>query len=255
MVNDAGAPSSEVVDELLGTYSNEERQQGHGEGRGTPSGERFRRENHLGQGGGFRLATRGRIAQKPESPEAVDFTQQGRRCTPCDESSPSLNFCRYVGTREGIRALHLPRVIYVGKCLLLLHRCRHEITFSGVHGDEIPFTSTFRFCYMRRWNQPFATETRRRQRKPKQPNSPHHLTAREPAHRALTGNVAAHAPERLGEGAHHHVHVLRVHAAVLARAPPRLAQRSDAVGLVKVHISLAENIEHKNTNTQITQKS
>ena len=117
MVDDAGASSSEVVDELLGTYSNEERQQGHGEGRGTPSGERFRRENHLGQGGGLRLATRGRIAQKPESPEAVDFTQQGRRRTPCDESSPSLNLCRYVGTREGIRALHLPRAIYVGKCL------------------------------------------------------------------------------------------------------------------------------------------
>ena len=96
MVDDAGASSSEVVDELLGTYSNEERQQGHGEGRGTPSGERFRRENHLGQGGGLGLATRGRIAQKPEPPEALDFTQQGRRCTPCDESSPSLNLCRYI---------------------------------------------------------------------------------------------------------------------------------------------------------------
>lgn len=54
----------------------------------------------------------------------------------------------------------------------------------------------------------------------------------------LTRDVAAHATEGLGEGPHHHVHVLRVHAAVLAGSPPRLAQRSDAVRLVEVNVRL-----------------
>lgn len=55
----------------------------------------------------------------------------------------------------------------------------------------------------------------------------------------LTRDVAAHATEGLGERPHHHVHVLRVHAAVLAGSPPRLAQGSDAVRLVEVNVRLS----------------
>ena len=59
-----------------------------------------------------------------------------------------------------------------------------------------------------------------------------------PPSRLLTDDVAAHATEGLGEGSHHHVHVLRVYAAVLARAPAGLPQRSYAVRLVEVDVRL-----------------
>lgn len=55
---------------------------------------------------------------------------------------------------------------------------------------------------------------------------------------SLTGNVTAHSPKRFGEGPHHHVHVLSVHPAVLARPATCLPERSDAVRLVQVDIRL-----------------
>ena len=56
-----------------------------------------------------------------------------------------------------------------------------------------------------------------------------------------TGNVATHAPEGLGEGSHHDIHVLSVHAAVFGGAAACLAQGPDAVGLVYVNASLSVN--------------
>jgi hypothetical protein len=52
------------------------------------------------------------------------------------------------------------------------------------------------------------------------------------------GDVAAAGAERLGEGAHHDVHVGGVHAQLLAHAAPAGAQRADRVRLVQVQVGL-----------------